>query len=104
MKSHLLFAFFFFANSTAFPQDTFSNNKTHVIRPLIQNHERIETPAYNDSALFSRYLNWALQNDSLPEQFKYGKPFIITVNYMVSKEGKITRVNIVRTNEDHNDI
>lgn len=100
MKSHLLFAFFYLVISTAFSQETISNIPTHITRPPILYQETIRTDAYIDSGLFSRYLDWALQKDSLPEQFKDGKRFSVTVNYIVSREGKIIGVNLFRTNED----
>lgn len=100
MKSHLLFAIFYLVISTAFSQEIISNIPTHNIRPPILYQETVRTDAYNDSRLFSGYLDWALQKDSLPEQFKDGKPFSVTVNYIVSREGKIIGVNLFRTNED----
>jgi hypothetical protein len=107
MKSHLLFilfAFFYFAISTAFSQEKNSNILTHIIRPPILYQETVGTEAYIDSGLFSRYLDWALQKDSLPEHYKTGKPFSITINYMVSRNGKISGVNLLQTNEGQKDI
>ena len=100
MKSPLLFALLCLATSTAFSQETFPNIPTHFIKPPILYQETVTTAAYIDSGLFSRYLDWALQKDSLPEHYKNGKPFSITINYMVSREGKISGVNLLRTNED----
>ena len=89
MKSHLLFVFFYFATFTAFSQNASTNVPTHLIRPPVYHHGAVESPAYIDSALFSEYLDWQLQKDSLPQQYKDGKPFSIMVYYIVSKEGKI---------------
>ena len=103
MKSHLLFAFFYFVTFTAFSQNAIPNVPTHHIRPPVY-HESVDSPAYIDSALFSGYLDWQLQKDSLPQQYKDGKPFSITVYYIVSKEGKISEVRLLRNNEEQKDI
>lgn len=104
MKSYLLFAFSYFATFTAFSQKAFSNVPTHFIRPPVYHHGPVDSPAYIDSALLSRYLDWELQKDSLPQQYKEGKPFSIAVYYTVSKEGKISEVRLLRNNEEQEDI
>src|SRR5215204_2945008 len=91
-KSSLLIVFFYFTSFTSFSQVVVQNVPTHLIRPPVYSHEGFRSPAYIDSALFFRYLDWALQKDSLPPQYKQGQPFSITVNYIVSKEGKLSDV------------
>lgn len=104
MKSHFLFAFFYLTTFTAFSQKVFPKVSTHIIRAPVYHHGRVDSPAYIDSALFSGYLDWELQKDSLPQQYKDGKPFSATVYYIVSKEGKIIEVRLFRNNEDQEDI
>ena len=50
---------------------------------------RIDSPAYLDSTLFARYLNWNLQPDSLPTNGNPAKGDTIEIRYIVSNEGKI---------------
>ena len=74
------------------------------IRPPVYHHTAVSSPPYIDSALFSDYLNRQFQEDSLPEPYKSGKPFSISVFYMVSKEGKISEVRLFRNPEDQDDL
>ena len=85
MRSHLLFAFFYLVSFTATSQDVLPNTPTHVINQPIY-HEVVESRPDIDSALFFDYLDWELQKDSLPPPYKDGKPFSITLFYIVSKE------------------
>lgn len=51
----------------------------------------IRVPAYIDSSLFARYIDWELQSASLPKTAKpVEKCHTIEIWYVVSKEGKIS--------------
>lgn len=104
MKSHLLFCFFYFVTFAAFCQDVSRNIPTHQLRAPVYHSYAVRFPAHIDSTLFSDYLNWALQKDSLPQQYKGGKPFSVTVYYVVSKEGKISEVRLLRNKEEQEDL
>ena len=104
MKSYLLFALFYFTNFTAFSQDALPDVPTHYIRTPIYHSHTVGFPAYIDSTLFARYLDWQLQKDSLPQQYRNGKPFSITVYYIVSKEGKISDVKLFQNKGEQEDI
>ncbi|MEO8819711.1 MAG: hypothetical protein ABI267_05695, partial [Ginsengibacter sp.] len=100
MKSYLLFCFFYFVTFAAFSQDVSRNIPTHQLRAPVYHSYAVRFPAHIDSALFSDYLNWALEKDSLPQKYKDGKPFCITVYYIVSKEGKISEVRLFRNKDE----
>ena len=103
MKLSLLFAFFSVITFTASSQITIHDFPVYKItRPVY--HETVSSPPYIDSALFSNYLNWQFQKDSLPEPYKSGKPFSISIFYVVSKEGKISEVRLFRNPEDQDDL
>jgi hypothetical protein len=104
MKLPLLFAFFSVITFTASPQITIHDFPIHKITPPVYHHGIVSCPPYIDSALFSNYLNWQFQKDSLPESYKSGKSFSICVFYIVSKEGKINEVKLFRNPEDQDDL
>lgn len=99
MKFSLLFAFFSVTTFTASSQITIHDFPIYKITPPVY-HETISSPPYIDSALFSDYLNWQFQKDSLPEPYKSGKPFSISIFYSVSKEGRISEVKLFRNPEN----
>jgi hypothetical protein len=104
MKFPLLFAFFSVITFTASSQITIHDFPIHKIIPPVYHHEAVTSPPYIDSALFSNYLDWQFQKDSLPEPYKSGKPFSISVFYIVSKEGKISEVKLFRNPGDQEDL
>ena len=103
MKFALLFAFFFIT-FTASSQITIQDFPIHKITQPVYHHGAVSSPPYIDSALFSSYLNWQFQKDSLPEPYKSGKSFSICVFYIVSKEGKISEVKLFRNSGDQDDL
>ena len=104
MKLPLLFILFSVTAFTASPRITIHNLPIQKITPPVYNHERVSSPPYMDSALFSDYLNWKFQKDSLPVPYRDGKPFSISIFYVVSKEGKISEVGLFRNDEDQEDL
>jgi hypothetical protein len=104
MKFPVLFAFLSITTFTASAQITIHDFPVHKITPPVYHHTAVSSPPYIDSALFSNYLNWQFQKDSLPEPYKNGKPFSISIFYMVSKEGKITEVRLFRNPGDQEDL
>lgn len=83
--------FFFLTNLLIYHIVIAQNNlpaiSIHHVKPLFFQCSGYESPAYIDSALFARYLDWQLQSDSLP--VKQSKNFAIEIWYIISKEGKI---------------
>jgi hypothetical protein len=104
MKLPLLFILFSVTAFTASPQITIHDFPIQKITPPVYHHERVSSPPYIDSALFSDYLNWQFQKDSLPVPYRDGKPFSISIFYVVSKEGKISEVGLFRNDEDQEDL
>jgi hypothetical protein len=103
MKTTVLLLFFFSA-ATAISQHKAPDVPIHHVKPPFYSRCSVELPAYIDSALFSRYIDWALQKDSLPQQYKNGKPFALTVYYVISRNGKISDVKLFKNGEDHEEI
>jgi hypothetical protein len=104
MKLPLLFAFLPVITFTASSQITIHDFPIHKITPVVYHHGVVSSPPYIDSALFSDYLNWQFQKDSLPEPYKSGKRFSVSIFYIVSKEGKISEVRLFRNPADQEDI
>lgn len=86
--------------NTTFAQEVSSEIHLSEKEPTIQMCGKVESPAYLDSTLFARYLNWNLQQDSLPISGKPSKGDSIEVWYIVSKEGKISAARS-RKNEEN---
>ena len=83
----ILFDFFFIK---AGAQQANSVIPTHHVAP-VKYIETIREPAYIDSSRFARYLDWQLQQDSLPESIKpVEKGLTVEIWYAVSKEGYIS--------------
>ncbi len=89
---------------TASPQITIHDFPIQKITPPVYHHGRVSSPPYIDSALFSDYLNWQFQKDSLPSPYKNGKPFSISIFYVVSKEGKISEVRLFQSDENQENL
>jgi hypothetical protein len=104
MKLLLLFAFFSVITFTASSQITIHDFPVHKITRVVYHHGTVYSPPYIDSALFADYLNWQFQKDSLLPPYKSGKPFSISIFYMVSKEGKISEVRLYRNPGDNDDL
>ena len=104
MKFSLLFGFFSITAFTASSQITIHDFPIHKIAPPVYHHEIVSSPPYIDSALFSNYLNWQFQKDSLPEPYKGGKPFSISIFYLISREGKISEVKLFHNREEQEDL
>ena len=103
MKIALLLAFLFVTTITASSQNTIHDFPVHEIKPPVY-HEGVSWPPSIDSSLFSDFLNRQFQKDSLPEPYKSGKPFSISIFYLVSKEGKISEVRLFRNPADQEDL
>jgi hypothetical protein len=104
MKFPLLTAFFSVITFAASSQITIHDFPIHKITPPVYHHGAVSSPPYIDSALFSDYLNWKFQKDSLPQPYQSGKPFSIFVFYIVSKEGKISEVRLWHNSEEQEDL
>lgn len=76
--------------NTASAQEVNKEIPIHYIKQVKWIGEKIEYPAYIDSSLFARYIDWNLQPDSLPIAVKPDKGSGIEIWYVVSKEGKIS--------------
>ncbi len=72
---------------------------TYTIKPMTGYFGRVESPAYIDSALFTRYISWSLLPDSMPLAIRPSKGFTIEMFYIISKEGKIMEAR-AGTNEN----
>ena len=104
MKSFLSTAICCFVGLTAVSQEAVEKIPTHIVKPPVYSHENFRTAAYIDSALFFRYIDWVLQKDSLPQQYREGKSYDITFRYIVSKEGKLSEVKSVSANEQEKEL
>ncbi len=75
--------------TSALAQEGNKANATYTIKPMTSNFGRVESPAYIDSALFARYINWSMLPDSMSLAIRPTKGFSIEMLFIISKEGKI---------------
>ena len=96
MKQVISLAIVSFLLNPVFAQEFIHEIPTHKMSPTGTGSKcwKIESPAYLDSTLFTNYLNWNLQSDSLTMQGKPVKGDTIMILYIVSKEGRISSAKI----------